>query len=107
MSTGQKLHNVVNGLRYFGVGSKVTRSIYQFPDTYWIITKVKLTVDQEHGKIWGRLVWRGRPKPKEMKINTAKKKEWSLLGVPDYKEFKGETDQVQALIPPPGTERTC
>ena len=30
---------IVNGLRYFGVGCKVTRSIYKFPDTYWIITK--------------------------------------------------------------------
>ena len=78
------LFRIVNGLRYFGVGSKVTRSIYKKPDTYWVITRVKLSKDQNHGKAFGRLVWNGRPKDREQRINTALKKQWSLLEVPRY-----------------------
>jgi hypothetical protein len=33
------LIRLVNGMRYFGAGSKVTRSIYKFPDTYWIVKR--------------------------------------------------------------------
>ena len=65
----RSLYNIVNGMRYFGVGSKVTRNIYQFPDTYWVITKVKLSKDQEHGNVYGRLVWRGKAKNYDMKRN--------------------------------------
>ena len=86
------LFRIVNGLRYFGLGAKVSRSIYKEPDTYWTITKVKLSKDQNHGTIFGRLVWNGREKPRDQRINTAMKKQWSLVGLPDYagpKGFKG------------------
>ena len=81
---GTSLFRLVHGLRYFGVGSKVTRSIYKKPETYWVVTRVKLSKDQNHGKVFGRLVWNGRPKDREQRINTALKKQWSLLEVPHY-----------------------
>ena len=83
------LFRIVNGLRYFGVGARVSRSIYKKPDTYWTITKVKLSKDQNHGTIFGRLVWNGREKPRDQRINTALKKQWSLVGLPDYAGLKG------------------
>lgn len=36
---GMRCIQLVNGLRYFGVGAKVKRNIYKFPETYWIITR--------------------------------------------------------------------
>jgi small subunit ribosomal protein S34 len=97
-SKPQALFNVVNGLRHFGVGAKVTRSIYKFPDTYWILTKVKLSKDQSHGKAWGRLIWRGRAKEKDEKIGCPLKTQWTLVGLPDYKTFDGEGDKVAEII---------
>ena len=98
-SFNQSLFNIVRGLRYFGVGSKVTRSTYKFPDTYWIITQVKLSKDQEHGKIYGRLVWRGRAKETDEKISTALKKEWQMLSTPDYGKFTATETQLVSLVP--------
>ena len=102
----RSLYNIVNGMRYFGVGSKVTRNIYQFPDTYWVITKVKLSKDQEHGNVYGRLVWRGKAKNYDMKIGPALKKQWSLMQAPDYSSFKGKDEEVSALYEN-CVERTC
>lgn len=31
------LFRLLNGMRFYGEGCKVTRSIYKFPNTYWII----------------------------------------------------------------------
>ena len=92
-------------MRYFGVGSKVTRQIYKFPETYWVITRVRLSKHQEHGTIYGRLVWRGRPKPTEEKITAALKKQWSVVQLPDYASFKGSTEELHSLIPD-STERS-
>ena len=96
------LFRLVHGLRYFGVGTKVTRDIYKKPETYWTITKVKLSKDQNHGKIFGRLVWNGRMKSRDQRINTALKKQWSLVSVPDYgsvasasKGYRGEYPVVE------------
>ena len=75
---------IVNGLRYFGAGCKVTREIYKKPDTYWVISKVKLSKDQNHGKAFGQLVWNGRPTGKVRKIGSPLKKQWKLLNVPHY-----------------------
>ena len=103
----KSLYNIVNGMRYFGVGTKVTRNIYQFPDTYWIITKVKLSKDQEHGDVFGRLVWRGRSKEHDKRIGTSLKKQWSVVETPDYTSFKGRADEVHQLYPKLGGERSC
>jgi hypothetical protein len=107
MASSKSLYNIVNGLRYFGVGSKVTRNIYKFPDTYWVITRVKLSKDQEHGNVYGRLVWRGRAQERDTKINTALKRQWNLVSTPNYSKFKGASDDVASLIPEPLGERTC
>lgn len=96
---GTSLFRVVNGLRYFGVGSKVTRSIYKFPESYWIVTRVNLSKDQNHGDAWGRMVWRGRLKLKEEKIGAPLKDEWKLVSTPDYKKFKGDLEVIFAGMP--------
>ena len=106
MNKARSLYNIVNGMRYLGLGSKVTRNIYQFPDTYWVITKVKLSKDQEHGKIYGRLVWRGKAKEHDMKIGPALKKQWHLVEVPDYGKFKGNADDLPSFYEN-CVERTC
>jgi len=85
------LFKIINGLRYFGVGTKVTRSIYKFPETYWVVTRVMLSKDQSHGKVYGKMVWRGRPKEAEERIGSPLKKEWSLVSLPDYKVFVAPT----------------
>ena len=40
LNTSTQCWQVINGYRHFGVGTKVTRDIYKFPDTYWIITRL-------------------------------------------------------------------
>lgn len=59
-----------------------------------------MTKDQEHGRAYGRLVWRGNSKPKDRQIGAALKKEWSLLELPNYKLFKGTENDIAKLIPP-------
>ena len=93
------LFKIINGMRYFGVGTKVTRSIYKFPETYWLITRVVLSRDQDHGKVFGRLVWRGRAKETETKIAGPLKKEWSLVSHPNYGVFSAQNEQLQNLLP--------
>lgn len=51
--------------------------------------------DGAHGKIWGRLVWRGVAKPKDEKITTALKAQWMLLELPDYKSFRPTPEKIQ------------
>jgi hypothetical protein len=60
---------------------------------------VKLAKDQNHGKIYGRLVWRGLAKGKDMQISTALKPQWSLISMPDYGSFKGTAEEVNSFIP--------
>ena len=90
-----------------GVGSKVTRCILHAPETYWIITRVKLSPkNQDYGKAWGRFVWRGMARPTNKRIGTALKKQWSLVEAPDYTKFDGTEAKVEAMIPTV-TEYTC
>jgi hypothetical protein len=98
--TGKSLFECLNGLRYFGVGSHVTRSIYRFPDTYYVVSKVILSKDQRHGSVWGTMVWRGRPKAVSEKIGAPLKKEWSVVSVPEYSTFKGKvvSGSTEAVI---------
>ncbi len=104
---GKSLQALLNGLRYFGVGSKVTRNIYKFPDTYFVITRVKLSTDQMHGSVYGRKVWRGRAMENDELISTALKKQWSVVSLPDYQMFKGKEQDVSKFYPAPGGARTC
>mmetsp|Transcript_10539 Transcript_10539/g.17176 ORF Transcript_10539/g.17176 Transcript_10539/m.17176 type:complete len:107 (-) Transcript_10539:166-486(-) len=99
MSHSKSLFKIVNGLRYFGVGAKVKRDIFKFPETYWVVTKVNLSKDQNHGKIHGRLVWRGLPKPKDEEISTALKRQWQLVELPDYASFDGSAESISRRIP--------
>ena len=69
-----------------------------------IIKRVKLSKDQNHGKVYGRLVWRGRPKPKDEKISATLKEQWKLISLPNYKEFSGKKEEIDSLIPT-NTER--
>ena len=63
-----------------------------------INARVELSRDQDHGKAWGRLVWRGRPKPKDDRIHSARKRQWSLVETPDYRSFDGSKSDVKKII---------
>lgn len=97
-SKGTSLFNCINGLRYLGLGSRVTRNIYKFPETYYVVTKVTLSTDQKHGKAWGVLVWRGIRKNKVERIGAACKKEWSLVGTPDYSKLYGNKEDMEIKL---------
>lgn len=60
--------------------------------------RVDLSTDQNHGKAWGRLVWRGVVKDKDERIPGPLKKQWSLVETPQYKKFKGTEQCVQNII---------
>ena len=69
--------------------------------------RVKLSNDQEHGRAFGRLVWRGRPtRDKDQEIHPKLKRQWKLLGTPNYHTFTGKPEQLLEHIPK-NTERTC
>ena len=51
------------------------------------ICRVNLSTDQEHGKAYGRLVWRGRPRSYDQRIFSASKAQWKLLDLPDYQVY--------------------
>ena len=57
-----------------------------------------MSKDQNHGKAWGRLVWRGRPKAKIESIGCTLKKEWSLVETPNYKTFTGSDEDLIAIM---------
>lgn len=104
------LFTCISGLRYFGVGSRVTRNIYKFPETYYIITKVSPTPDQQHGRAWGVMVWKGIRKEKVERLGASQKKEWQLVGVPDYSKLAGSVpefeERVHELVKDYGKVRT-
>lgn len=96
---GRSLFECLNGLRYFGRGVCVTRNIYKFPETYWVISRVRLTKDQKHGAAWGTMVWNGRVKQgSPEKIGAPLKKQWRICKIPEYKSFKGKVDDVQHIL---------
>ena len=59
---------------------------------------MKLSRDQEHGKAYGRLIWRGRPQPFDRQINSARKHQWKLLSTPNYATYKGKPENYEALV---------
>ena len=48
---------------------------------------MKLSKDQEHGKAYGVLTWRGKQMKEVSKIGSTGKHQWKLLATPDYKNF--------------------
>ena len=61
--------------------------------------RVKLSQkNQAHGKAWGRMVWRGRPKEKDERIGGPLKHQWSLVRLPDYAKFSGSRDDLEKII---------
>lgn len=65
-----------------------------------------MSPDQRHGKVHGRLVWRGKVTEKDEEIRSPLKKQWQLLALPDYAKFTGVADDIIKAIPPPTpTER--
>lgn len=77
---GQSLFQIVNGLRHYGVGARLTRSIWHGePGTYWQVQRVALKEgDPNHGKAWGVFHWKGVPKGGEHKIRGPLKKQWRM-----------------------------
>mmetsp|Transcript_6463 Transcript_6463/g.10453 ORF Transcript_6463/g.10453 Transcript_6463/m.10453 type:complete len:90 (+) Transcript_6463:30-299(+) len=80
---GKQLYGMLLNLQNYGVGSKVTRKIWHFPETFWKVTRVKLDPAREDGKVtgkaWGLFYWRGQQKGVEQKIRSGSKKQWELL----------------------------
>lgn len=97
-------------LKHIGFSQSKTRCqhacLFFFNDEYFSVNRVRLTPDQKHGTVYGRMVWRGRPKPVEEKITSSLKKEWKLLALPDYSTFKATPEELNSMIPT-NTERTC
>jgi hypothetical protein len=61
--------------------------------------RVKLSKDQNHGTALGRLVWRGKPKMRDERINGTLKTEWKLMEFPNYKQFSGSQEELVKLFP--------
>eukprot|EP01031_Cornospumella_fuschlensis_P037170 gene37170-45114_t len=77
---------IVNGLRHFGVGLKVTRSIYRHPNTFWTITRVQARPGVTHGKVFGRLTWNGKVAEKDTEVRCPLKKQWTIVEAPNYSQ---------------------
>jgi hypothetical protein len=95
---GKKLYQIVYALRDFGIGRKVTRTIWRkSPDgsitSYWTVTKVKPYRDLRRIRAWGVLTWQGVPSNRETKIRRVLKKQWVLLGKDFNIESKGVKQQ--------------
>ena len=64
-----------------------------------LCNRCKLSTDQKHGKVQGILVWNGIPKVRSVDIGPSAKRQWTLVGTPDYKSFNGSTDSAYKLAP--------
>ncbi|XP_062514018.1 uncharacterized protein LOC134189677 [Corticium candelabrum] len=83
-NTGRKLYQIVYALHGFGIGRKVTRTIWKkSPDdnvaSFWTITKIRPYRDLRRIRAWGILTWQGVPNPQEKKIRRCLKRQWILL----------------------------
>ncbi|KDQ07737.1 hypothetical protein BOTBODRAFT_166639 [Botryobasidium botryosum FD-172 SS1] len=58
------LYQVLAKLPENGVGARVTQRRWAakgIEGSFWEVTRVRLKDEGKHGKVWGKLVWRGRP----------------------------------------------
>ncbi len=62
------------------------------------LRRIELSKDQNHGKAWGRMVWRGRVKPGTQRITCELKEQWKLVKTPSYLDFKGTPECVEKEI---------
>lgn len=58
---GDNLFDLLGICDFYGVGFKAARRdwIVEYPDSYWIVTKVKMTPTSR--RAWGKLFWKGQP----------------------------------------------
>jgi hypothetical protein len=99
MGTKTNLFQLLTGLRHFGVGAKVQREIHRLkPNTHFVVEKVELGPDQLHGKVWGRFIWRGRPRETTELIGSPLKREWTVVQLPHYGHFSGRPEEVAKII---------
>jgi hypothetical protein len=67
--------------------------------TFLPFCRVKLSPDQNHGKVYGRFVWKGASRGKEEQIRSPLKKEWHLVDLPDYSSFTATAQDLEKLAP--------
>eukprot|EP01137_Pigoraptor_chileana_P001614 Opistho-2@39497 len=75
--------DVVNDKPQFGVGLRVSRSIWRRYDEekcHWQITKVALSPDLRHGKAYGILTWKGITEQTAKRIPSVLKPYWFIVG---------------------------
>ena len=56
------LYRTLSRLPKDGVGARVTQRRWAakgIEGSYWEVTRMKLKPDAQHGKAWGKLVWKG------------------------------------------------
>ncbi|RDD41229.1 28S ribosomal protein S34, mitochondrial [Trichoplax sp. H2] len=75
------LPNVLNRLKYYGIGKKVTRAIWLKYDepSYWTITRVSFKRDMYHANAWGIFTFRGKTEEQARKIRSCRKRQWLVL----------------------------
>eukprot|EP00291_Cryptomonas_curvata_P007167 CAMPEP_0172187542 /NCGR_PEP_ID=MMETSP1050-20130122/21404_1 /TAXON_ID=233186 /ORGANISM="Cryptomonas curvata, Strain CCAP979/52" /LENGTH=220 /DNA_ID=CAMNT_0012861893 /DNA_START=199 /DNA_END=857 /DNA_ORIENTATION=+ len=77
---GKTIFDVIGYLDNFGVGWRLSRNpwIRKYPDSYWIITRVKLFPNR---RAWGKKVWKGQLlfDGAERRVKSASKREWRYL----------------------------
>src|SRR5258706_1410507 len=59
------LYQTLSRLRNDGVGALVAQRRWDAKNIfgcYWKVTRVKLKDEGRHGRVWGRLIWKGQPK---------------------------------------------
>merc|ERR1712216_986921 len=84
---------------YYGVGYKAARNWWaaRYPDSYWIITKVKMT--ERSKRAWGKLIFKGQVQNegREELISSVNKREWCLLGT-DALTIEARADKGAACL---------
>ncbi|EJU06069.1 hypothetical protein DACRYDRAFT_39698, partial [Dacryopinax primogenitus] len=67
------LFQVLSRLPADGVGYGLLQTRWRgkgIRNSYWVVSRVRLRMGGERGKVWGRLVWKGKvvsPKPEEIR----------------------------------------
>ncbi|EKM59443.1 uncharacterized protein PHACADRAFT_249939 [Phanerochaete carnosa HHB-10118-sp] len=79
-SRSGSLYSVLSRYPKDGVGQHVHQIRWNtkgIADSYWLITRTKLKLEGQHGKVWGKLVWRGKTiNIREVRIPGGLKYDW-------------------------------
>ncbi|KIM25620.1 hypothetical protein M408DRAFT_331149 [Serendipita vermifera MAFF 305830] len=77
------LYRTLSRLPKDGVGARVAQRRWTakgIEGSYWEVTKIRLKPDGQHGKAWGRLVWKGKAiSPQEERIRGGLKYNWRVV----------------------------